>query len=205
MTQKEDYSRLTRFWAELFDLIAFMVFMFWIVLSVRFFVFSPYTVLGASMMPNFSDKDWIIVEKLTQKLTTFERWDVVVFVPSGKSIPYIKRVIWLPWETVLVQDDNVYICNKNTPPTLIKTSSNLYCEKLNESYLPAHTQTIATCWMNEFPVVNGYFVMWDNRGRTTDSLCCFGIQCYQGANYTVSNSDLIGKVWMRLFPQYTKF
>jgi hypothetical protein len=47
--------------------------------------------------------------------------------------------------------------------------------------------------------------MGDNRGRTTDSLCCFGIQCYEGANYVVPNSHFIGKVWIRLYPNYGKF
>ena len=47
--------------------------------------------------------------------------------------------------------------------------------------------------------------MGDNRGRTTDSLCCFGIQCYEGANYVVPTSHLIGKVRVRLYPNFTKF
>jgi hypothetical protein len=47
--------------------------------------------------------------------------------------------------------------------------------------------------------------MWDNRWRTTDSLCCFWIQCYDWANYVVPDNYLIGKVWVRLYPEYTKF
>ena len=47
--------------------------------------------------------------------------------------------------------------------------------------------------------------MGDNRWRTTDSLCCFGIECYEWANYIVSDKDLIGKVFVRLYPKYTKF
>jgi signal peptidase I len=32
------------------------------------------------MMPNFAEKDWIIVEKLTQNFSSFQRGDVIVFV-----------------------------------------------------------------------------------------------------------------------------
>jgi signal peptidase I len=146
------------------------------------------------------------VEKLTQNFSSFQRGDVIVFVAPWKTQPYVKRVIWLPGETVLVKDGSVYICSSNTPlGSSVQTSDGLNCEKLSEPYLPQYTTTIATCGRDEFPVESGYFVMGDNRGRTTDSLCCFGIQCYEGANYLVPNSHLIGKVWVRLYPSFAKF
>jgi hypothetical protein len=118
----------------------------------------------------------------------------------------VKRIIWLPWETVLVKEGNVYICSSNTPAgSFIQTSDGLNCEMLNEPYLPSDTQTLVTCGKEEFSVTEWYFVMGDNRGRTTDSLCCFGIQCYEWANYLVPNSHLIGKIRVRLYPTFTKF
>ena len=156
-------------------------------------------------MPTFTEKDRIIVEKLTQKVSSLQRGDIIVFVPPGKTIPYIKRIIGFPWETVLVQDNQVYICTPDTPASTVVTSSGLNCEVLHEKYLPEYTSTIATCGKNEFVVEGGFFVMGDNRGRTTDSLCCFEIQCYEWANYVVPTSHLIGKVWVRLFPTLTKF
>ena len=36
--------------------------------------------------------------------------------------------------------------------------------------------------------------MWDNRWASTDSLCCFGLGCYDGATYEVLDEDMIGKV-----------
>jgi signal peptidase I len=45
------------------------------------------------MMPNFAEKDRVIVEKLTQRFSGFQRGDVIVFVAPGKNVPYIKRVI----------------------------------------------------------------------------------------------------------------
>lgn len=199
-------KKVIKFWAEVFDLIAFLVLVFGIILFIRFFIATPYTVLGSSMMPNFVEKDRIIVEKLTQRFSSFDRGDVIVFVPPGKSLPYIKRVIGLPWETVVVKNEKVYICSPDTPAgSLVKTADGLNCEVLDEYYLPQYTTTIASCGKDEFKVEWGYFVMGDNRGRTTDSLCCFGIQCYEGANYIVPKSHLIGKVRVRLYPNYGKF
>lgn len=195
-----------KFWAEVFDLLVFLVLVFGIVLFIRLFVATPYTVIWSSMSPNFEERDWIIVEKFTQRFGTFERWDVIVFVAQWKTSPYIKRIIWLPWETVLVQDGWVYICSDNVPSSAeVKDSEWHGCEILPESYLPEWRETVANCGKNEFKVENWYFVMWDNRWRTTDSLCCFWIQCTETTNYIVSDLDLIWKVWVRLYPTYTKF
>jgi signal peptidase I len=158
------------------------------------------------MVPNFYQKDRIIVEKITQRFSTFERGDVIVFVAPWKTSPYIKRIIWLPWETVKFQDGDVYICSDNVPSwSAIKDSEWNNCEILPEPYLPEWLKTNATCGKDEFKVKWWYFVMWDNRWRTTDSLCCFWIECYEWANYIVGDKDLIGKVWVRLYPKFTKF
>ena len=195
-----------KFRAEVFDLLVFLILVFGIVLFIRLFIATPYTVIWSSMVPNFYQKDRIIVEKITQRFGTFERWDVIVFVAPGKTSPYIKRIIWLPWETVLFEDGSVYICSDNIPAgSLIKDSEWNNCELLPEPYLSEWIRTNAVCGKDEFKIKSGYFVMWDNRWRTTDSLCCFWIQCYDWANYVVPDNYLIGKVWVRLYPEYTKF
>ena len=195
-----------KFWAEVFDLFVFLVLVFWIVLFIRLFIATPYTVIWSSMAPNFYQKDRIIVEKITQRFWTFERWDVIVFVAPWKTSPYIKRIIWLPGETVLFQGGAVYICSDNIPSgSLVRDSEWNNCEVLPEPYLPEWLKTNAVCGKEEFKVKSGYFVMGDNRWRTTDSLCCFWIQCYDGANYVVPDNYLIGKVRVRLYPKYAKF
>jgi len=81
---------------DLLDLVSFFVFVTGIVLFVRFFVFNPYTVVGSSMEPMFEQGDFIIVDKVTPRVGELTRGDVVVFVPKGKDIPLIKRIIGLP-------------------------------------------------------------------------------------------------------------
>jgi signal peptidase I len=200
------WKKNAKFWVDVLDLVVFLILVFWIVLFIRLFIATPYTVIWSSMAPNFYQKDWIIVEKITQRFGTFERWNVIVFVAPWKTSPYIKRIIWLPWETVKFQDWEVYICSDNVPSwAVIKDSEWNNCEKLPETYLPDWLKTNATCGKDEFKVEWGYFVMWDNRWRTTDSLCCFWIECYEWANYIVRDMDLIGKVRVRLYPRFTKF
>lgn len=103
--------KLENFFLDLFDMIAFFVFVLWIVLFIRFFVANPYTVVWSSMSPTFTENDFIIVDKLSQRFGNLERWDVIVFVPKWKTIPYIKRIIWLPWETVKIKNWWILICD----------------------------------------------------------------------------------------------
>jgi signal peptidase I len=198
-------NRLIKFWLDTFDLIVFLILVFWIILFIRLFIGTPYTVVGVSMMPTFESNDWIIVEKITQRFWKLERWDVVVFVPQWKDIPYIKRIIWLPWETVKFVDNKTYICNNTTPDSEIKSEDWKNCFKLNESYTYPEAETIPQWDKTEFEVTNWYFVMWDNRWHTSDSLSCFSRQCYQWANYLVSDQSMIGRVMVRLFPKFTTF
>ena len=198
-------NRLIKFWLDTFDLIVFLILVFWIILFIRLFIGTPYTVVGVSMMPTFESNDWIIVEKVTQRFWKFERWDVVVFVPQWKDIPYIKRIIWLPWETVKFVENQTYICNDNTPESDIKAENWKNCFKLNETYTYPDVETIPQWEKTEFEVTNWYFVMWDNRWHTSDSLSCFSRECYQWANYLVSDQYMIGRVMVRLFPKFTTF
>ena len=183
---------------DAFDLISFLIFVAGIVLFIRFFVANPYTVVGASMSPTFSENDFIVVDKLTPRFGQLHRWDVIVFVPPGKTIPYIKRVIGLPGETVKIVDNRVEICPQDTPQN---------CHILDESgYLSASVKTEPRCGIDTFVVdTGGYFVMGDNRQFSTDSRCCFGLDCYPWSSYNVPFNNIIGKVYVRFYPHFASF
>lgn len=184
-----------------FDLVVFLVFVLGIILFIRFFVGTPYTVVGYSMNPTFDQGDRIFVEKITQRFGTLQRGDVIVFVPPGKTIPFIKRIIGLPGETVKFIDNQTYICNEEVEESTVKAKNGNSCFKLDESYLKLGAETISQEWWGEFEIKGWYFAMWDNRGHTTDSLHCFSHQCYRGANYVVPNNYMIGRVMFRVFPK----
>jgi len=187
-------AKLREIALDVFDIIAFLVFVWGIVLCIRFFIANPYTVVGASMSPTFEENDFIVVDKLSPRFSPRKRGDIVVFVPPGKTIPYIKRVLWLPGEIVVIEEGKVSVCIDDT------------CEDIDESYLPEWLQTRARCGLNRFPVLEGWlFVMGDNRGFSTDSSCCFGLWCYEWANYMVPYDHIIGKVYVRLFPGFSTY
>lgn len=192
MSWKVFKNRFKNVCLDLFDMLSFLVFVLGIVLFVRFFVANPYTVVGSSMAPTFHENDFIIVDKVSQRFDNLWRWDIIVFVPDGKTIPYIKRIVWLPWETVKVKDGSVFICETKTNE----------CEQLSEHYLPEDLQTKTRCGITEFEIKEWYFVLWDNRWFSTDSLCCFGLGCYDWATYEVIDKNIIWKVLFRIFPGF---
>lgn len=182
---------------DLFDMLSFLVFVGGIVLFVRFFIANPYTVVGASMAPTFQENDFIIVDKITPRFGELARGDIIVFVPPGKTVPYIKRVIWLPGETIKIRNNKVSICSIQ--------ENKEECSQLEQPYLSETVWTDTRCGLNEFKVLNGYFVMWDNRSFSTDSRCCFWLDCYNGASYEVPLDHVIGKVYLRFLPHFSFF
>jgi len=106
---------LTQYARSLFPVIA-------IVLLIRSFVVEPFRIPSASMMPGLVDGDFIFVNKFsyglrlpvlnTKLLSTGrpQRGDVIVFrLPSDPSIHYIKRLIGLPGDHVVVHDNAIFI------------------------------------------------------------------------------------------------
>jgi signal peptidase I len=93
-----------------------------VVLLFRAFVFEPFRIPSASMMPGLVDGDFIFVSKFsyglrlplinTKIVPTGEpqRGDVVVFrLPRDPSIHYIKRLVGLPGDRVVVRDNRITI------------------------------------------------------------------------------------------------
>lgn len=95
---------------------------FLIVLILRSFIFEPFKIPSASMMPTLLIGDFILVNKydygirlpvLHTKILdnkTPKRGDIVVFrYPEDPSIPFIKRVIGLPGDRLAYHDKTLYI------------------------------------------------------------------------------------------------
>ena len=93
-----------------------------VVLLLRSFVFEPFRIPSDSMMPTLLDGDFIIVNKfayglrlpiLNRKILEIgqpQRGDVVVFrYPVNPSVNYIKRLVGLPGDRVLVREDRITI------------------------------------------------------------------------------------------------
>jgi len=79
------------------------------------FVAQPNEVKGSSMYPNFIDKEFLLTEKISYYFGDPQRGDVVIFkAPSTESCAaeeceYIKRIIGLPGDRVMVKEGQVYL------------------------------------------------------------------------------------------------
>src|SRR5229473_5892960 len=74
------------------------------------FLYQPVKVEGTSMMPGLADQERIFVNKFVYRLEPIARGDVVVFrYPRDPSKSYIKRVIALPGDRVVIDDGRVYV------------------------------------------------------------------------------------------------
>jgi signal peptidase I len=120
-TPNEKGPLLTQYARSLFPVIL-------IVLLIRSFVVEPFRIPSASMMPGLVDGDFIFVNKfayglrlpvLNSKFLSTgqpQRGDVVVFrLPSDPSVHYIKRLIGLPGDHVVVRDNTIFINGARVP------------------------------------------------------------------------------------------
>lgn len=153
-----------------------------IALLVVTFIGQRTIVDGSSMEPTLSDKDNLIVDKITYRFKEPQRFDVVVFPYKGsKRTYYIKRIIGLPGETVQILDDGTILINN---------------EALDEKY---GNDVIKKAGRASSPITLGedeYFVMGDNRNNSQDSR-------FEDVG-NIKKSDLTGRAWMRIFP-FKKF
>lgn len=164
------------FFLELFKLALLAVITIFL---VRYFLFKPFYVRGASMEPNFFDKEYLIIDELTYRLKEPHRGDIIVLKsPLNKKEYFLKRVIGLPGETLKIRDGQVMIYNEEMPDGFV----------LKESYLPNGLKTVP-----DASVVLGddkFFVMGDNRFSSLDSRMIGPID----------GSTIIGRVLLRGWP-----
>ena len=129
-----------------------------IILPIRYYLVQPFFVKGASMEPNFEDGDYLLVDELSYRFSEPVRGDVIIFrYPGDTSQFFIKRIIGLPGETVEIKNNEVMIYNIDDPDGVV----------LSEEYLDAVQETLGNMIMRLDG--NEYFVLGDNRLRSSDS------------------------------------
>jgi signal peptidase I len=159
------------------DLIKFAAIALAIVIPIRLFVAQPFVVSGESMFPTFNDGQYLIVDELSYLVGTPHRGDVVIFrYPIDPSRFFIKRVIGLPGEKVEIKNGAVTIFNKDHPEGFT----------LNEPYID---EPFSANYNNTVPA-DQYFVMGDNRNRSSDSRA-WGF---------VPKKLMVGRAYVRLLP-----
>lgn len=128
-------------------------------LVIYVFLFRPFEVLGDSMYPNFHDREYVLTNLISLRFAAPKLGDVIVFkAPPDPDKYYIKRVIGVPGDTVMVKDGNVYLNGK-----ILDQSA----------FLKSSVKTYGGSFLKEGQSVavppNEYFVMGDNRNYSSDS------------------------------------
>ena len=132
-----------------------------VVVPIRYFVFQPFLVKGASMEPNFHDGDYLIIDELSYRLRNPERGEVVVFhYPFDPSQRFIKRVIGLPGETVAIKNGQVDITTEDGATVVLPEP---YVQGVFTIAGNAAGGNSTTLKRDE------YFVLGDNRAHSFDS------------------------------------
>ncbi len=132
---------------------------------------------SASMEPTIMTGDRIIGNRLAYINNDPQRGDIVIFMfPDNEKELFIKRVIGLPGETVVIKNGQVYINGSDSP--------------LDES---DYIVSVPIGDFGPFTVPQGaYFMMGDNRNNSMDSR-------YWNKPY-VFKDKILGKAWVRYFP-----
>ncbi len=141
-------------------------------LLVYLALFNFSVVRGSSMSPGIRDGDRILIDPLSYLFRDVHRGDVVVLrYPLDPRVDYIKRVVGLPGDRVVIRGEKVYVND----------------QLLAEPYVDAGD---ARSYLSTEVAPDHYFVLGDNRPHSADSRE-FG---------QVPRACLRGKVDLRVWP-----
>src|SRR4030042_2175397 len=127
MTDEENYNESNTeeygFKGVILEIVKMVFWVVVIIVPIRVFLIQPFFVQGASMEPNFEDREYLIINELGYKTTEVGfgseksslftvkpfkellRGDVVVFrYPKHPKIFSIKRIVGLPGEKIKISN-----------------------------------------------------------------------------------------------------
>ena len=171
---------------EIYELVSVVPVFVTIIVFLNAFIVSAAAVEGPSMEPNYHEDDTVLISHFEN----YERFDVVIIkVPEGDGYTYfIKRIIGLPGETIIIENNHIYIENDGVrtelnDPTTLPTNALTAC---NQGSNP----DISTSCTFEVPE-DSYFVLGDNRQQSNDSRNLNGLG-------NVHKDDLYGEVIFKI-------
>jgi signal peptidase I len=151
---------------------------------LRTFMYEPYQIPSGSMIPGLQVGDFILVNKHSYGLKVNrigkpfalasdpEYGDVVVFIPPHVNVPYIKRLIGKPGDTIRYANKKLYVNGSPINQELISLNGTetLLQETFLDSKRTIRLEGGSASYPEEFSVPAGqYFVMGDNRDNSSDS------------------------------------
>lgn len=158
---------------EIFSWIVVLFLAVFLAFALTYFVGLRTTVIGVSMEPGLTNGQEILVNRFAYRMLSPKAGDVVVFLPNGNQNAhyYVKRVVAVPGQTVLIEDGILYVDGKP------------YDEEV--------TDLITSAGIAENEIRLGsdeYFVMGDNVNSSEDS---------RSANIgPIHKSTIVGRAWL---------
>ena len=199
-----------------------------IIFVLRSFLYEPYQIPSGSMLPGLKVGDFILVNKyeyglkinrVGKPLIEFNDPDygeVVVFVPPHKPVPYIKRLIGKPGDSIKYINKKLYINDEivlkdyeftkeeivtrryRYPSGKIEEVEEIedikfYTEELGGRSFTIRNSSAKTEYPQQWTVPKGhYFVVGDNRDNSNDSRQDVG---FVPRNYFMGTADYIWMTW----------
>ena len=137
-----------------------------VVVLIRTFIITPVRVDGDSMKNTLKNGDILLL----YKLSSINRFDIIVLDEEKDNEKIIKRVIGLPGETVAIKKGKIYINDK----------------VIDDEYAYGETSDYNKVTLKD----DEYFILGDNRLISKDSR-------YFGP---IKDNEIKGKIVFRLFP-----
>ncbi len=137
-----------------------------VVVLIRTFIITPVRVDGDSMKNTLKNGDILLL----YKLSSIDRFDIIVLDEEKDNEKIIKRVIGLPGETVAIKKGKIYINDK----------------VIDDEYAYGQTSDYNKVTLKD----DEYFILGDNRLISKDSR-------YFGP---IKENEIKGKIVFRLFP-----
>jgi len=176
------YDKKNFFRKEIFEWLKSIAFAVVIAILIKTFLFNTTYVLGYSMYPTLHERDRLFTNKIAYRISDPKPGDIVVLkAPDDPDKDYIKRVIGIEGDTVVIMDGKVYV------------NGEIYKEYYisEDSYTHSYENS-------SWKVGKGYlFVLGDNRnkGASKDSR-------YLGL---ITMDSIKGKATYRYFPIDSRF
>jgi signal peptidase I len=203
-----------------------------IIFILRTFLYEPYQIPSGSMMPGLKVGDFLLVDKHSYGLKVNrvgepfaltqspDYGDVVVFIPSNNPVPYVKRLIGKPGDSIRIIDKKIFINGTPVNKTYLKTEKETITKRFrnssgqifsrdkevvvdyftetlgNKSFVTRNIRDENIQYPSEWTIPPGhYFVMGDNRDNSNDSTKDVGFVPRENFFGTASHLFMTWECW----------